>query len=341
MFFENAGGSQTPDVVCDAIHRHMLHDNAQLGAGYPRSSRATATVEAAHQFMLTLMNGNDIGEVVMGASSSALLATLGQAMGATFSPGDRIIIDETCHEAQVGPWIKLKEQGIDVVFWRCSRDNGAALSFEALQELLIPSTKLVAVTHVSNLLGAVLDLHRVVQMAHRVGAKVVADGVAYAPHRAIDVKAWGVDFYVFSNYKVYGAHGMATLFGRHEAFRGLTGPNHFFIPSEETRYKFELGGVSHEGCAGVLALRVYLNILLGRAPDAIIDREVVEEAFSLMRELEAPLTHRLESFLSKHSEFSVVGPSAGSGRDRELIVNKALYACLFCITTPKRRLRNQ
>ena len=109
---------------------------------------------------------------------------------------------------------------------------------------------LVAFPHVSNLLGEIVDVAEVTSLAHQSGARVVVDGVAYAPHRAIDVASWKVDWYAYSAYKVYGPH-MAVLWGRSDALAELTGPNHFFIPDDEVPYKFEIGGPSHEGCAGI------------------------------------------------------------------------------------------
>jgi selenocysteine lyase/cysteine desulfurase len=166
----------------------------------------------------------------------------------------------------------------------------------------------VALPHVSNILGRIDDLRAVCDLAHAAGARVVADGVALAPHRAMDVAAWGVDLYAFSTYKVYGPH-MAALFGTHEALAEVEGPNHFFVDARDVPYKLELGGVLHEGCAGLLGLVEYLSLLAGTEPGGSIDRATVERAFALMDRCERPLTARLLDYLNGRAEVSIVGPA--------------------------------
>jgi selenocysteine lyase/cysteine desulfurase len=186
--------------------------------------------------------------------------------------------------------------------------------------LLNDRTKIVAIVHTSNLLGEIIDVAPIASIVHDAGAKLIVDGVAYAPHRAIDVATLDVDWYVYSTYKVYGPH-MAALFGRDDALAELTGPNHFFIPRDEVPYKFELGGASHEGCAGLLALGQYLAFLAGvedRVGDLMepsIDRPSIERAFDVMTALEAPLQQKLIDYLSGRPGVRIIGPAhAGSSR---------------------------
>lgn len=147
--------------------------------------------------------------------------------------------------------------------------------------------------------------------AHAVGARVVVDGVAYAPHRAVDVQAWDVDWYGYSAYKVYGPH-IGVLYGSHAAFAELEGPNFYFIPKAEVPYKFELGGVAHESCAGLVALRQYLQFLSGR--DAY-DRQTVVDAFEVMEACERPLQERLVQYLDEHPRVRLLGTrDTGHGR---------------------------
>jgi len=312
VFLENAGGSQVPDFVADRMHRYLIRTYVQLGAGYPLSQQCTATVDDAHAFARMFVNAGD-GQAILGPSSTALLNILAGSYAAVLEPGQRIILAETGHEANLGCWKRLEVQGVEIVWWRMDPETFTC-ALENLAGLLDERTALVALPHVSNLLGGIVDLRAVTDLAHAAGARVVADGVAYAPHRAIDVQAWDVDWYVYSTYKVYGPH-MAVMYGKREALAELTGPNHFFIPDDEVPYKFEPGGANHESCAGLLGLGEYLQFLTGREAGAVCDRVVIAEAFARMQAWEEPLMERLLDYLGGRQDVRVIGP-AGAGPDR-------------------------
>jgi cysteine desulfurase family protein (TIGR01976 family) len=312
VFLENAGGSQVPGSVADRMHRYLTGSYVQLGAGYPLSQLCTATVDEAHAFARTFVNAQE-GHAILGPSSTALLNILAESYGRVLRPGQRIVLAETGHEANLGCWKRLERLGVETVWWRLDPDS-LTCPLEGLAELLDGRCALVALPHVSNLLGGIVDLAEVTRLAHAAGARVVADGVAFAPHRAIDVQAWDVDWYVYSTYKVYGPH-LAVLYGKAEALAELTGPNHFFIPPDDLPYKFEPGGVNHESCAGLLGLGDYLKFLTGTEAAATCGREVVVQAFDRMQAWEAPLIDRLLDYLNGRQDVRVIGPGAG-GPDR-------------------------
>ncbi|TFG37035.1 MAG: aminotransferase class V-fold PLP-dependent enzyme, partial [Candidatus Aminicenantes bacterium] len=121
-------------------------------------------------------------------------------------------------------------------------------------------------------------------------------------------------WYAYSTYKVYGPH-MGALWGRRDALAELSGPNHFFVPDDEVPYKFELGGVSHEGCAALLGLRDYLAFLSDTSDPLALDRASIERAFALMTACELPLQTRLIEYLMSRNDVRIIGPvSAGEGR---------------------------
>jgi cysteine desulfurase family protein (TIGR01976 family) len=304
VFLENAGGSQAPACVSDAMHRYMRATYVQLGAGHPLSRRCTATVDEAHAFARTFVNARR-GHAILGSSTTVLLNMLASCYAQVLEPGQEIVLAETGHEANLGPWKRLERIGVKVRWWRVDPATFTC-PLDGLRELLNERTALVALPHVSNLLGGVVDLPAIVAMAHAAGARVVADGVAFAPHRAIDVDAWDVDWYVYSTYKVFGPH-MAVLYGREDALDELPGPNHDFIPRDEMPYQFEPGGANHEGCAGLLALGDYLKLLGGAGPEAPVDRPMVESAFAHATALEQPLTARLLDYLVHKPGVRVIG----------------------------------
>ena len=304
-----------PGCVADAIRDYMVSSYVQLGAGYDVSLRSTEVESAAHGFVDRFMNGEGVGFTILGPSTTQLVTMLAECYSRKLKPGDEVVICETAHEANAGPWQKLERFGIIVRTWKldpeaCFDATGPCCPLGGLADVLSSKTKIVAFPHVSNLLGEIVDVHAITDMAHSVGARVVVDGVAYAPHRAIDVRAWDVDFYVYSTYKVFGPH-MAAMFGKQEAWADLEGPNHFFLPSSP--YKFELGGTNHEGCAGLLALQEYLGFLGGKEPtgNTTLCRAEIERAWQIAASLEVPLQTRLIDYLHSHPRVRIVGPGRG------------------------------
>ena len=306
IFLENAGGSQVPATVADGIRDYMLSSYVQLEAGYPLSRHCTELVDTAHDFVRLLMNGGD-GEVILGPSTSALLQMLAGCYSTALTPGSEIVVAQNGHEANVGPWKKLERFGFPLLWWEMDPAT-CTCPLERLEALLNDRTALVAFPHVSNLLGDIVDVRAITELAHAAGARVVVDGVAYAPHRAMDVAAWDVDWYAYSSYKVYGPH-MAALWGRRDAIAELAGPNHFFVPDDELPYKFEVGGVSHEGCAGLLGLRDYLAFLANPGDSQELDRSTIEAAFDVMTACELPLQTRLIEYLLSREDVRIIGPN--------------------------------
>lgn len=305
VFLENAGGSQVPRSVVERIRDYMLGSYVQLGARHPLSVRASATVDEARSFVKLLFGGDD-GEVVLGPSTSALLQMLADCYAKVLEPGSEVVVARCGHEANVGPWVRLERVGVKVRWWEVDPKTFDS-PIDALAHMLTDRTALVALPHVSNLLGGIFDVQAITKLAHAAGARVVVDGVAYAPHRAMDVEAWGVDWYAFSTYKVYGPH-MAALWGRREAMAELEGPNHFFVAPGDVPYKLELGGVNHEACAGLLGVRDYLAFLADEAPLDRLDRHGVERAFDVVAACELPVQARLVEYLLSRPEVKIIGP---------------------------------
>lgn len=309
VFFDNAGGSQILQSVSDRITDFLYNSNVQLGASYELSQTATDRVAQGNAAMATLINAPSTDEVILGPSTSALFRMLAQCWGQTLTPGDEIIVTNTDHEANITPWMELQRWGAVVKIWQVNPET-LALHLEDLDALLSPRTRLVAVTHTSNVLGTINPIRQIADHVHAYGALICVDGVAYAPHRRIDVQALDVDFYAFSLYKVYGPH-LALLYGKREHLLTLPSYNHNFIDQTAIPYKFQPGGTSYELSYSVTAIPAYLQQLAQHhlSPDEVATTaaEQLGQAFELIQAHEETLSDRLLTFLHSKSNVRIIG----------------------------------
>ena len=255
--FENAGGTLVAAQALDRIRTYMTEYQVQPGAAYPASARAAEMIAESHQAMAAMINARP-EEVMIGPSTSMNVFLLAQALRPSLAEGDEIVVTNLDHEANVGAWRKLAAAGVTVREWRFDPDS-MALELEGLAALLNERTRLVCFGHCSNITGGFTDVRALVRMIHDAGALACVDGVAYAPHRAIDVKAWDVDFYLCSTYKLYGPH-LALLYGKRAHFERAAPLNHFFL-DDELPLKLNPGGPNHELSAGLAGVTAYLDAL--------------------------------------------------------------------------------
>ena len=308
-FFDNAGGSQTLESVTRRIVEYLHGSNVQHGASYEVSRLATERVAAGVGAVAGFLGAPSAGSVVMGSSSSMLLRILSLSIAETLRPGDEIVVTNCDHEANIGPWRDLAKRGALIKTWRVNRDS-LALELSDLEALLTERTRLVAFTHASNVLGRIHPVAEFARAAREAGALSCVDGVAFAPHRAPDVAELGVDFYVFSAYKVYGPH-VAAMYGRAEILRELPGLSHFFIGQDEVPYKFQPGGPNYELSYGMLGLKDYfgeLAVAHGRGEIAADGAESARFASGLFARHEEALAGRMLEFLTAKAGVRVIGP---------------------------------
>lgn len=175
-----------------------------------------------------------------------------------------IIVSNLCHEGSAAAWVALaKDLGIAIKWWAPPASDGddPVLSLETLKPLLSPKTRLVTCNHVSNVVGTINPIRQVADLVHTIpGAVLVVDGVAFAPHRPVDVKALDVDFYVFSWYKVYGPH-VAQLYGRRSSQqRALAGISHYFLSGMPgLDWRLRLGANSFELEEALIPITQYVK----------------------------------------------------------------------------------
>jgi selenocysteine lyase/cysteine desulfurase len=240
---DNAGGSVTPSQVSERAQRYMAEHMVQLGASYPLSASAQERVSEGVQAAATLV-GAMPSEVVIGPSTTMNVLVLSLALRPLWRAGDEVVVSELDHEANIGAFRHLEQTEIRVRTWPMHRET-ASLRLEELLPLLNPRTRLVAFTHCSNIVGRIHDVAGITSAVHDAGADVCVDGVAYAPHRLLDLHALGVDYYLLSLYKVFGPH-LGLLFGKRDKLLLARGVNHYFIEEDAIPYKLQPGNVNHE-----------------------------------------------------------------------------------------------
>ncbi|MEH2374605.1 cysteine desulfurase-like protein [Nostoc sp.] len=316
-FFDNAGGSQTLKKVVDRISEYLLNSDVQLGASYAVSQLAGERLALATRGMATFINATSYKEVVMGPSTTMMLKVLSICLGQTFTSGDEIIVTNCDHESNIGAWLALEKQGIKVKVWEIRPDT-FELHLADLEPLMTKRTKLVALTHASNVLGTINPIKEIAAFVHDRNAMICVDGVAYAPHRLVDVQDLDVDFYALSCYKVYGPHH-ALLYGKEEHLLRLPSINHYFIEQTDIPYKFQLGNVNFELSYGMLGLCDYLSELAQlhygneTAPDL---RNQMVQAFDLISIHEEKISARLLNYLNSKSNVRVIGQSKADRQSR-------------------------
>lgn len=308
-FFDGPGGTQVPRVVADAMTDYLLHHNANTHWAYPTSVETDAMLLAARETLADFL-GATPGEISFGANMTTILFHVARAIGRTLEPGDEIIVTELDHHANVAPWQALATERGAVLKWLPLDLETYRHEVGALERLLSPRTKVVAIGAASNILGTVSDVAAMVALAQTTGAITVVDAVHFAPHALVDVQAIGADFVFCSAYKFYGPH-IGICYGRHAATAALDLPRLEPAPDYVPEC-LETGTQNHEGIVGAAAA---VNFLAGlvvddsaprRAQLGTVMQALHERGDALLRELWAGL-HSIEGV-------TVFGPPPGTAR---------------------------
>jgi cysteine desulfurase/selenocysteine lyase len=210
-YMDTAATAQKPRAVIDAMARAMGEDYATVHRGvYSRSAEMTLAYEAARRRIAAFLGGRE-EEIVFTRGATEAINLVANSWGrANLKPGDRILLSQLEHHSNIVPWQMIAAQtGAVIDVAPLTHDH--QIDLDAAQAMLTPRHKLLALSHVSNVLGGVLDAPRAAAMAHSVGAKLLLDGCQSAPHMPVDVSVLGCDFYVFSAHKLYGPTGIGAL----------------------------------------------------------------------------------------------------------------------------------
>ena len=212
VYLDNAASAQKPKAVIDAMTELMSTSYANVHRGmHALSTAATEAYEDAREKVRAFLNAPAADQIIFTAGGTDSINLVANALGASIAPGDEIVLSEMEHHSNIVPWHFLRERRGAVIRWAPIKDDGA-LDLEAFERLLSSETKLVALTHMSNVLGTVTPAKDIVRLAHARGVPVLFDGCQATVHMPVDVQDLGCDFYVATGHKLYGPTGIGVLY---------------------------------------------------------------------------------------------------------------------------------
>jgi cysteine desulfurase family protein (TIGR01976 family) len=327
-YFDAPGGTQTPQIVVNAVADYLLNHNANTHWEYPTSHETDSIILSARETFADFLNAT-ANEIVFGPNTTTMIYHLSRALGRTMGQGDEIVTTELEHHANVAPWQALVvERGVSLKVAQMDPETGQ-LDWNDFERLVTNKTKIVAFGAGCNALGTVNDFRRAVELAHSVGALALIDAVHYAPYFLCDVKEMGCDFLTCSAYKFYGPH-VSVFYGKKDLLESVDFPKLQPAP-EAGPERAEMGTQIHEGIAGAAAaVDFYASLAggtgvppvglahdsrgtgvppVGLAHDARVTRRgALESSFAGLRAHSAPQVQRLWEALSNINGVRLFGP---------------------------------
>ncbi len=270
VYLDNAATSQKPRSVIDAVSRYYEEENANIHRGvHYLSERATEDYEAARKTVQAFLNAAHSHEIIFVRGATEGINLVAQTFGRMrVGSGDEVVVTAMEHHSNIVPWQMLCEEKGAKLRVAPMNDSGELL-LDEYAKLLGPRTKLVAITHVSNALGTINPVRKMVELAHAQNIPVLLDGAQAVPHAGVDVQAIDCDFYAFSGHKLYGPTGIGVLYGKSallEAMPPYQGGGDMIssVTFEKTiynklPYKFEAGTPDVSGVIGLGAAIQYVN----------------------------------------------------------------------------------
>ncbi len=221
VYLDNGASAQKPNPVLDAMAKAYAETYANVHRGaHFLSGASTIAFENARASVRRFVNAQKVEEIIFTKGGTEAINLAASCLGATLGEGDEIILTEMEHHSNIVPWHFLRERNGVVLRW-APLNTDDSFDIAAFAKLLTPRTKLVAVTHMSNVLGTVTPLTEIIRLTHAVGAKILVDGCQGAVHLPVDVQALDCDFYVATGHKLYGPSGIGFLFGKYEHLKRM------------------------------------------------------------------------------------------------------------------------
>lgn len=217
VYLDSGASAQKPKQVLERMQHAYTHEYANVHRGlHTLSTRSTEAFETARETVRRFLNAERIDEIVFTKSATEALNLVAQSfVGPQIEAGDEIVLTIMEHHSNIVPWHFHRERSGAELRWVDVRDDGS-FDIDAFEAALSPRTKVVAVTHMSNVLGTIVPLKQIVEIAHARGIPVVVDGSQGAVHESIDVQDVGADFYIMTGHKLYGPTGIGVLYGRYD-----------------------------------------------------------------------------------------------------------------------------
>ena len=288
IYFDNAATTQKPISVIERIQKYYLEENSNVHRGvHFLSELATKEYESARETVREFINAVSIEEIVFTRGTTEAINLVANSFGRTFiNEGDEIIISEMEHHSNIVPWQILCEERKAKLKIIPFDDNGE-LILDELENLITERTKLISIVHISNSLGTINPVKKIIEIAHSYAIPVLIDGAQSIMHSKIDVQDLGCDFFVFSGHKIYGPTGIGVLYGKKEWLDQMMpyqggGDMIKSVTFEKTiyndlPYKFEAGTPNIEGAIGLKAAIDYLN-KIGLDQISIYENELLQYA---------------------------------------------------------------
>ncbi|HXU99481.1 MAG TPA: SufS family cysteine desulfurase [Caulobacteraceae bacterium] len=221
IYLDNAASAQKPAAVIEAMTKAMETSYANVHRGlHTLANETTEAYEAAREAARRLLGATSAGEIVFTKGATEAINLVASSLGRSFQPGDEIVLTEMEHHANIVPWHFLRERAGVVLKFAPISDEGV-LDLDALKALIGPRTRIVAASHMSNVLGTVNPVAEIIAAAHAAGALALIDGCQAVVHGKVDVRALDADFYVFSGHKLYGPSGIGVLYGKAELLAAM------------------------------------------------------------------------------------------------------------------------
>ncbi len=288
VYFDNAATAQKPQVVIEVLNRYYSFENANIHRGiHYLSQKATDAYDDARASVQRFLNARSAREIIFVRGATEGINLVAQSYGREFlKKGDEILISAMEHHSNIVPWQILSQQ-IDAKLRVIPINDEGELVFAEYEKLLNKKTKLVAITHVSNALGTINPVKKIIKAAHEMGAVVLIDGAQSAPHLPVDVQGLDCDFFVFSGHKIYGPTGIGVLYGKEALLEKMPpyqggGDMISAVTFEKTIYnklpfKFEAGTPHIAGVIGLGAAIEYVS-QIGLDRIAAYEKELVDYA---------------------------------------------------------------